>query len=63
MNTLPDYAFRLLLDRAGLTLTPVEVERLKPLFGGYVDHLRALHEADLRREEVAGVFLPVWPPG
>ncbi len=63
MSTLPDDAFRLLLDKAGLTLTPAEVERLKPLFEGYVDHLRALYEADLRHEEVAGVFLPVWPPG
>ena len=61
MSTLSDDEFHLLLNRAGLTLTPAEVERLRPLFEGYLDHLRALHEADLRDEEVAGVFLPVRP--
>ena len=50
--------FDALQDRAGFKLTGPDSERLRLLFGGYLERLAVLHSVDLDDEEVAGVFPP-----
>lgn len=58
MENMPEEGLRLLLERAGLELSQVEIERLRPLYEEYLRRLKVLHSVDLQDEEVAGVFIP-----
>ena len=60
MESTDTEAIRLLLERAGLTLTDEELEKLIPYYQRNLERLQALHSADLEKEEVAGVFPPQW---
>lgn len=58
MEPLSMEAFEVLLQRAGLSLTPQDKERLKGIFEQYRERLQVLYTADLDNEEVAGIFPP-----
>ena len=53
--------FRAMADRAGLGLSPEEVEELKPIYEMYLPHIRALHSIDFKAEEIGLAFHPDWP--
>lgn len=49
---------RLLAERAGLRLSPTELEQLKPMFDFYARDLQAMHELELGAEDMAVVYSP-----
>lgn len=53
--------FKLMADRAGLGLSQQELEDLKPMFEGTLQHIRLLRSLDLRSEEMEVTFHPGWP--
>ena len=55
--------FKLLTERAGLNLTPEDLERLKPQFQQYLEQLKVLHDLDLESEEPVVTFYAQWRPG
>jgi hypothetical protein len=55
-------SFRVLADRAGLTLSIEELVALKPMYDFYTEQVRQLHEIDLGAEDLAVVFPPAWDP-
>ena len=52
--------FKLLTEQAGLSLSPKELEELKPLYELYLQHVRLLKTMDLGSEEIAMAFHPDW---
>ncbi len=52
--------FRQMAERAGLGLTEEELERLRPLYGLYLEFANQLHAVDLQAEEIALAFQPDW---
>ncbi len=52
--------FRQMTERAGLGLTDEELERLKPLYGLYLEFVNQIHSVDLQAEEIAMAFNPEW---
>ncbi len=48
-------------ERAGLSLSREEVEKLKPLYDLYTQYIRLVHEVDLKAEEMGVTFSPTWP--
>ncbi len=55
--------FKLMTDRAGLGLSPQELEELKPLYELYLPYIKLLHSIDLMRgEEISLDFHPGWTP-
>ena len=52
--------FRQMAERAGLGLSEEELERLRPLYGLYLDFAKQLHAVDLQAEEIALAFNPEW---
>ena len=55
--------FKLMADRAGLGLSQQELEDLKPMFEGTLQHIRLLRSLDLQGEEMEVTFHPAWPAG
>jgi hypothetical protein len=53
--------FRRLTERAGLGLSPQELEQLKPLYELYLGYVTLLHSIDLGAEEIGMAFHPDWP--
>ena len=53
---------RMLVERAGLSLTSEELASLKPMFDFYAEQIRLLHEAELGAEDLAVAFDPGWDP-
>ena len=53
-------AIRLLSERAGLSLSDEEIEKLVPFYERNMERLEVLHSADLTHDEVAGIFPPQW---
>ena len=53
---------RLLAHRAGLDLSPQEVERLRPLYQQIMAQVKLLHDPDLPLEEPAVIFPATWFP-
>ena len=47
-------------ERAGLGLTEEELERLRPLYGLYLEFVNQLHSVDLQAEEIALAYQPDW---
>ncbi len=58
MAKVTDETLRALLERAELSPSPADVERIKRLYEQFLDRLKLLHAADLDRDEVAGHFSP-----
>jgi len=58
MTKLTDEALRALLERAELSPSPEDVERIKRVHERFLDKLKLLNDAQLDSEEVAGVFHP-----
>ena len=54
--------FRVLVERAGLSLSSEELASLKPMFDFYADQIQQLHALDLGAEDLAVVFPPGWDP-
>lgn len=52
--------FRQMAERAGLGLTEEELERLRPLYGLYLEFVNQIHSVDLQAEEIALAFQPDW---
>ncbi len=52
--------FRVLVERAGLTLTATELDALKSMYDLYVIPLALLHEVELQMEDLAVAFSPTW---
>ena len=52
--------FQQMAERAGLGLTEEELERLRPLYGLYLEFVDQLHSVDLQAEEIAMAFNPEW---
>ena len=59
---IPLEHFRVLVERAGLSLSSEELASLKPMFDFYAPQVRQLHEVDLGAEDLAVVFPPGWDP-
>ena len=55
-------AFRVLVDRAGLGLTPQELEDLKPMYDHFARQTAVLKDLDLGAEDLAVHFPPEWSP-
>jgi len=53
---------RVLVERAGLSLTSEALTALKPMFDFYAEQIRCLHEVDLGAEDLAVAFDPGWDP-
>jgi len=53
---------RVLVERAGLSLSSEELAALKPMFDFYAEQLRLLHEVELGAEDLAVAFDPGWDP-
>jgi hypothetical protein len=54
--------FRVLVERAGLSLSHDELVSLKPMFDFYAEQVPQIHTLDLRAEDLAVVFFPGWDP-
>ena len=54
--------FRALTARAGLALSPEELEELKPLCELYMQSIRPLRSLELKAEEIGVAFSADWPP-
>jgi hypothetical protein len=54
--------FRVLVERAGLSLSSEELTVLKPMFDFYAEQIRRLHEVELGAEDLAVTFDPGWDP-
>ena len=52
--------FRVLVGRAGLSLTDEELESLKPMYEHYAGEAARLHELELGAEDMAVAFSPDW---
>ena len=52
--------FRVLVGRAGLSLTDEELESLKPMYDHYIRETASLHELQLEAEDLAVAFSPNW---
>ena len=50
--------FQVLVKRAGLNLTPEELESLKPMYDNFVAQKVILDELDLGAEDLATIFSP-----
>ena len=48
-----------ILNRQGITLSPADLERLKPVFQAYRERLVLLRALDLQAAEPAFVFRPL----
>jgi len=55
-------SFRVLTERAGLTLSDTELSALKPMFDYYAAQIPKLHEVALDAEDLAVTFSPSWDP-
>ncbi len=53
--------FKLMADRAGLGMSPEELEQLKPLYDLYYGYVKVLHSIDFKAEEIGVAFHPDWP--
>jgi hypothetical protein len=53
---------QVLAERVGMSLTPAELEHLKPMFDFYAAQLHVLHDLDLAAEDLAVVYSPNWDP-
>jgi hypothetical protein len=51
-------AFRVLVERAGLSLNAEELAALKPMCDFYAPLVQALHDVELDAEDLAVTFLP-----
>ena len=56
MNNLSEESFDVLLERAGLQLTPEEKQGLKSVWKAFLQPLNDLHNWDLEGEEASGGF-------
>jgi hypothetical protein len=54
--------FRVLVERARLSLSSEELTALKPLFDFYAEQIQRLHEVELGAEDLAVTFDPGWDP-
>ena len=54
--------FRLLVQRAGLSLSEAELAALKPMYDFYRERVQQLHDVELEAEDLAVAFSPVWAP-
>ena len=52
--------FQVLVQRAGLDLSPEEMERLRPLYQQLLEHVSELHDPSLPLGEPAITFSPDW---
>ena len=57
---VPPEVFRQMAERAGLGLTDEELERLRPLYGLYLEFVNQIHSVGLQAEEIALAFQPDW---
>ncbi len=58
MAKVTDETLRALLDRAELSPSSADSERIKRLYEQFLERLKLLNAADLDSEELAGVFYP-----
>ena len=54
--------FRVLVERAGLSLTVEELETLKPMYDFYAERTGVLHNLDLEATDLAVTFSSNWDP-
>ena len=54
--------FRVLVERAGLSLSTEELETLKPMYDFYAERTGVLHDLDLNAEDLAVAFSSNWDP-
>lgn len=55
--------FRVLVARAGLTLTDEQMKAIRPLYDQYAASTSALHDLELGAEDLAMTFTPAVEPG
>lgn len=59
---IPLETFRVLTERAGLSLSDEELASLKPMFDFYTEQIQKLHDVELDVEDLAVAFSPGWNP-
>lgn len=52
--------FKLMAERAGLGMSPEELNELKPMYDLYAQYIQILHSVDLQSEEIGVAFRPDW---
>jgi len=58
-NVTPE-EFEMLVRRAGLNLTPEEMQRLRPMYQQLAEQIAMLHDPSLSLEEPAVTFPAAW---
>ncbi len=53
---------KVLLARSGLQPSPEDIERTRDLYERFAPKLKLLDSPEVEGEEVAGLFMPNWPP-
>lgn len=61
-NSISTEDFRALARRAGMDLSDVELERLKPMYEYYIEPIARMNALDLDAEDLAVAFSPGWEP-
>ena len=59
---IPMDEFRVIVQRAGFSLTDEELESLKPMYDLYAGPIAEMHKLDMAAEDLAVVFAPDWDP-
>ena len=57
-SNITPYDFQILVRRAGLELTPEELERLRPMYQTMMDQISKLHDPSLPLEGPAHTYRP-----
>ncbi len=52
--------FKLMADRAGLGMSPQELEELKPMYDLYAAYIKQVHSVDFQSSEIGVAFHPDW---
>lgn len=60
-SDMPLEEFKLMTDRAGMSLSPQELEELKPIYDLYAAYAAQLHGINFGAEEPGVTFHPDWP--
>ncbi len=59
---IPLDEFRVIVQRAGFSLTNEELVSLKPMYDLYAGPIAEMHKLDMAAEDLAVVFAPDWDP-
>jgi hypothetical protein len=60
-SSLEAEEFQQMVDRAGLGMSRLEIDELKPMYDLYAQYTQLLHSIDLGNEEIGVTFHPDWP--